>query len=102
MPGATGRSASLKWQLAIILPEEDRLIGNCGLRLDAPEVRSGHIGYELAPSYWGRDYVSERVLEKLGMQRERRQREHDWFKGRWWDRLLYGVLEHEWRGQATV
>ena len=121
-----------KWQLVVVLPEEDRLIGNCGLWLDAPEARSGHIGYDLDPNYWGQGYASEaarevlrfgfgelglhrawawciadnaasaRVLEKLGMQREGRQREHEWFKGRWWDRLLYGILEDEWRAQATI
>ncbi len=41
--------------------------------------------------------ASARVLEKTGMRREGRQRETDWFKGRWWDTLLYGLLEDEWR-----
>ncbi len=36
-------------------------------------------------------------LEKLGMQLEGRLREKEYFKGRWWDALLYAVLEQEWR-----
>jgi RimJ/RimL family protein N-acetyltransferase len=36
------------------------------------------------------------VLEKIGMRQEGRLREREYFKGRWWDVLLYGILEHEW------
>jgi ribosomal-protein-alanine N-acetyltransferase len=43
---------------------------------------------------------SARVLEKLGMQREGQLRENEWFKGRWWDTLMYGLLEGEWRAQV--
>ena len=41
--------------------------------------------------------ASARVLEKLGMRREARYLEHRWYKGRWWDTLLYAMLNHEWR-----
>ncbi|HEX2171041.1 MAG TPA: GNAT family protein [Dehalococcoidia bacterium] len=121
-----------KWQLAIVLPEQDRLIGNCGLRLDAPAARTANIGYELDPRQWGRGYATEamramlrfgfeelglhrvwawciaentasaRALERLGLLCEGRQREQEWFKGRWWDTLLYGILEGEWRGRAQT
>ena len=37
-----------------------------------------------------------RVLRKLGMQQEGRLREKEWFKGRWWDVLLFSVLRQEW------
>jgi len=43
---------------------------------------------------------SARVLEKLGMRQEGRLREHDYFKGRWWDVLLYGILHNEWQAQV--
>jgi len=119
-----------KYQLAIVLKEEGRLIGNCGLRRAAPGARVADIGYEIDPRYWGRGYATEaaraivafgfgelrlhrlwaacvlentgssRVLEKLGMRREGHLRENEWMKGRWWDTLLYGILDYEWRGQA--
>jgi [ribosomal protein S5]-alanine N-acetyltransferase len=44
----------------------------------------------LKPPAWAR------VLTKLGMLPEGRLRETDWFKGRWWDMLVYGILEQEW------
>ena len=93
----------------------------------------GDLGYDLAPRYWGRGYATEaaraivrfgfeelglhriwswciadnvasaRVMEKVGMRLEGRQRDKERFKGRWWDRLLYAILEDEWRaGQARA
>ena len=40
---------------------------------------------------------SARVLEKLGMRLEGRFRENEYFKDRWWDTLMYGILESEWK-----
>lgn len=107
-----------KFQLAVTLREGGQLIGNCGIRKETPEAREADIGYEFAPEYWGQGYATEaaramvafgfeelkvhriwswciaenvgsaRVLEKLGMQREGRLRENEWFKGRWWDTCL--------------
>jgi RimJ/RimL family protein N-acetyltransferase len=31
------------------------------------------------------------------MRREAHFRERDYFKGRWWDSMIYAVLVHEWR-----
>jgi RimJ/RimL family protein N-acetyltransferase len=42
--------------------------------------------------------ASTRVLEKLGMQLEGRLREKEHFKGRWWDTLVYAILEDDWKG----
>lgn len=113
------------YQLAITRGDDGRLIGNCGIRLRSLQSREADIGYELAPDHWGRGYATEaarallrygfaerglhrivancvaenvgsaRVLEKIGMQREGRLREHEWFKDRWWDTLLYAILDHE-------
>ena len=47
--------------------------------------------------------ASVRVLERLGMRMEGRLREERYFKKRWWDTLLYGLLEDEWRtGSSTL
>ena len=118
----------LKFQLAATLKADGQLIGNCGIRLRVANAREGEIGYELDPVYWGQGYATEaaramvqfgfselrlhrvwsrciadntssaRVLERIGMRQEGRLRETEYFKGRWWDMLVYGVLEHEWEG----
>jgi ribosomal-protein-alanine N-acetyltransferase len=43
--------------------------------------------------------ASARVLARLGMRLEGRLRDKEYFKGRWWDTLLYAILEDEWREQ---
>ena len=31
------------------------------------------------------------------MRREGLAREVEWYKGRWWDQLTYGMLDRDWR-----
>ena len=121
-----------KCQLAITLPETGDLIGNCGIRRKPDSEREADIGYELAPAHWGRGYATEavralvklgfrewrlhrisawcvadnvgsaRVLEKAGLRLEGRLCENQYYKDRWWDTLLYGLLVDEWREQGSV
>ena len=121
----------LKYQLAITLRSDRRLIGNVGIRMDHAEALEADIGYELAPEHWGRGYATEaarailrfgfeqlklhrisawciaentasaHVLEKIGMQLEGRLREREWIKGRWCDALTFAILDREWTGQAN-
>jgi len=114
-----------KFQLAIILKSKDRLIGNCGIRKGLLEDKEADIGYEISPTHWGLGYATEAtrailafgfmelklhrisattfventasvsVLQKLGMRKEGRLRENRWMKGRWWDTLVYSILENE-------
>ena len=116
-----------KFQLAITLASNGQLIGNCGIRKETPDTQEADIGYELDPHYWGRGYATEaahailafgfrelalhriwawciaenaasaHVLEKLGMRQEGHLRQNEWMQGRWWDTLLYAILEHEWQ-----
>lgn len=116
-----------KFQLALVLKASGRLIGSGGIRLSDLEAREASIGYELDPRFWGHGLATEaaremlrfgfddlgmhrifgdcvadnvtsaRVMEKIGMQREAWLREKTWFKGRWWDSLIYAILEDEWR-----
>lgn len=119
-----------KFQLAVVLRSDNRLIGNCGIRMESAGALEADMGYELAPEHWGRGYATEaarvmlnfgftelsvhriwswciaenvasaRVLKKLGMRLEGRLRENKHFKGRWWDTLLFAILDHEWRAQG--
>ncbi|MBI2856364.1 MAG: GNAT family N-acetyltransferase [Chloroflexi bacterium] len=119
-----------RFQLAITLPESGQLIGNCGIRRKLDNDWEADIGYELAPEHWGRGYATEaaraivgfgfrdlelhrisswciadntasaRVLERVGLHLEGRLQQNEYFKGRWWDTLLYGLLESEWRAWA--
>ncbi len=117
-----------RFQLAVVLKDTQRLIGNCGIRKASAEAREADIGYELAPEHWGWGYATEaaraivhfgftelklhritawciadnvasaRVLEKTGLKLEGRLREKEYFKDRWWDTLLYAILADEWHG----
>lgn len=116
-----------RFQLAITLPDSGLLVGTCGIRRKPESDWEADIGFELAPEHWGRGYATEaaramvdfgfrelglhrvsswciaenaasaRVLERVGLRLEGRLRENVFFKGRWWDTLLYGLLEGEWR-----
>lgn len=116
-----------KFPFALTRKEDGRLIGNGGVRVNDAKMREANIGYELDPRLWGHGLATEaarellrfgfaelgmhriyaecvadnaapaRVLDKIGMQREARLREKTWFKDRWWDILIYAILEGEWR-----
>ena len=121
-----------RFQLAVTLAESGHLIGNCGIRRKPENEWEADIGYELAPTHWGHGYASEaaramvdfgfrelklhrisswciadntasaRVLERAGLRAEGRLRENEYFKERWWDTLLFGLLEHEWRAGVSA
>ena len=116
-----------QFQLAIIRHEDGLLIGNCGIRRKPDNDWEADIGYELSPQYWGRGYATEaacaivnfgfgelglqrisswciadnvastRVLERLGFRQEGRLTRNEYFKGRWWDTLLFALLAEEWQ-----
>jgi ribosomal-protein-alanine N-acetyltransferase len=116
-----------KFQLAVTLRDGNRLIGNCGVRINDMALREGNIGYELDPRHWGRGYATEaareivrfgfeelclhriwswcvaenvgsaRVLKKVGFLEEGYLREKEFYKGRWWDQRVFGLLDREWK-----
>lgn len=115
-----------RYQLAIVLRDGERLIGNCGVRMQTAHSQIADIGYEIDRHYWGQGYATEaalallsfgfnqlhlhriwayciaentasaRVMEKIGMIYEGRQRQSEHIKGRWWDTFHYAMLEQEW------
>ncbi|MDZ4860012.1 MAG: GNAT family protein [Candidatus Hydrogenedentes bacterium] len=118
----------VEFQVAIVLRGTQELIGNCGIRKARADAHEAELGYEIAPEHWGRGYATEaaramvefgfgtlglhriaawcvaenagsaRVLEKIGMRREGVLREKEWMRDRWWDTVVFGMLETEWRG----
>jgi RimJ/RimL family protein N-acetyltransferase len=122
----------IKYQLAIVLKSNNQLIGNCGIRMDEENALEADIGYELDPQHWNHGYATEaasaivdfgfssfslhrvwswcvadnvgsaHVLEKLGMQLEGRLREKEYYKGRWWDTLMYAILTDEWKAYKKL
>ncbi|WP_367864217.1 GNAT family N-acetyltransferase [Pedobacter sp. WC2423] len=47
------------FELAIVLKEENRLIGGCGFRFDKQEAHKGNLGYIVNPLYWRMGYAKE-------------------------------------------
>jgi len=121
-----------KFQFGITLRDnEERLIGNCGIRKASVDSWEADIGYEIDPNHWGKGYGTEtaqallafgfrelalhriwahciadnapsaRVLEKVGMRWEGQLRENEWMRGRWWDTLIYGILDYEWEDHPS-
>lgn len=120
-----------KFQLAITIQGDDTVVGTCGIRRKPDNDWEADIGFELAPEHWGHGIATEaaqeivnygfstlkvhrisswciadniasaRVLEKVGLHLEGRLREHQYFKNRWWDTLLFGKLRADWEDPIT-
>ena len=114
------------YYLAMELVAEKRVIGFCGLKFKEGSHQEAELSYAMNRDYWGQGYMSEavealvdfafrelavhrvsgrccpenissaRVMEKIGMKQEGHLRENLHFKGRWWDTLIFGILNHEW------
>ena len=121
-----------RFQLAIVLRSDNRLIGNCGIRRNPENDSEADIGYELAPDCWGQGYATEaaaaivqfgfnvlalqrirswciadnsasgRVMERLGFRPQDRFRWQEYFKGRWWDTLTYALSADEWQERRGI
>ncbi|WP_268258060.1 GNAT family N-acetyltransferase [Bacillus niameyensis] len=104
-----------------------KLVGAGELAIDDISNRVGEMGYVVNPDYWGQGIATEaaqllikfgfqelelhrifatcdprnigsaKVLEKVGMTKEGRLREHKLIRDGWRDSFLYSILEHEWK-----
>jgi RimJ/RimL family protein N-acetyltransferase len=114
------------FDFALVLKDSIRLIGACGLHLNAG-IKDALMGYVLNRKYWNQGYMTEaakrivqfgfeelglkriyascdpantasvRIMEKIGMKFEGRQREEKFTRGNWRLSLLYAILETQWR-----
>jgi ribosomal-protein-alanine N-acetyltransferase len=119
MLAAQRASPRTVYELAIVRREDFALVGGCDLTLDGRG--EGDLGYVLARSAWGNGYATEacrallalgfetlglrrvfatcdpknvpsqRVMQRLGMLRERELRRHVHAKGRFWDSYEYAI-----------
>ncbi|WP_225414325.1 GNAT family N-acetyltransferase [Stigmatella hybrida] len=118
------------FDLAVVLREEERLIGRCGLKVADPEQREGALWYILDRSRWGKGYITEaseamlefgfgtlglhrvwadcdprnhgsvKVMQKLGMRHEAHFRENVFLKDEWCDSVIYALLDREWAART--
>lgn len=117
------------YDLAVVLREDGRLIGRCGLKVTSRDDREGALWYILHPAHWGRGIIPEaarallgfgfaelglhrvivdcdpantasiRVAEKLHMRREAHFVENARIKGEWTDSVIFALLDREWNAQ---
>ncbi len=114
-----------QYQLAIVLKDTGQMIGTCGVRLELDHQAS--MGCGVAREFQGAGYAQEAAeaiaefgFEKLnihrlyaetisdnraattmcrqfGMRKEAHLVEHRYFKGRWWDTVIFAMLHSEWK-----
>lgn len=108
----------------------DSLLGTCGFNAWFQSSRRAIVGYDLIRSHWRRGIISQaltailhfgfeqmslnraealtfvenlpsqRLLEKLGFQREGILREYEYLQDRFVDMAIYSLLEREFNGRA--
>lgn len=126
---AQADAVRLALNLAVVVADEDRLIGS--IRLSYQGSQNADLGYSLHSGYWRRGYGAEAagamlqlgferfglhriwatcdvrnagsygVMEKIGMRREGTFLQDVQVKGRWRDTHLYAVLAQEWAARRV-
>lgn len=112
--------------LGIVLPEENKVIGQISLMYRSKANQTAEFGYVINPKYGGSGYAteaagaaidylfsigifrrvfahldlrntaSEKLLKRLGLRKEAEFKEEEFFKGEWTDTLIYATLKEEW------
>lgn len=114
----------MQYKLALLVKPEIDFIGSCWLDITDATHKRASIGYFIDNRYWGRGYATEaakallkygfetlklhrieatcdadhqatrRVLEKAGLKREARLRQHRRRQSLWTDSCLYAIVEN--------
>ena len=115
----------LYYDWAVTLKSSGKMIGTCGFTSLAPEHQRGEIGYVISPEFWGMGIAkeaaeavirfgfeqmdlhrieakfivgndaSERVMQKLGMQKDGVFRDYMFVKGLFRDICFYSITAEE-------
>jgi [ribosomal protein S5]-alanine N-acetyltransferase len=126
------REPRTHYRFAITILSSDRLRGRISLTLNHPTIREYEIGWTLHYQDWGQGYAteaahavmnfafnrlkahrvvafchaenraSERVMQKLGMQREGLLREAIWLHDTWSNELVYAILDREFQNSQPL
>ncbi|MDA1348985.1 MAG: GNAT family N-acetyltransferase [Chloroflexi bacterium] len=116
-------------RVAFAIELDGKVVGGIGLRIDISK-QTAEIGYSLAKHLWGQGLISEaarevvrwgfetqnvekisafadsrnkqsfRVMEKLGMTRERLVKKRGFIRGERVDNVFYGLLREDWEKQT--
>lgn len=111
---------------AITIKPDEIVRGQITLALNIADIREWEIGWKVHYRYWGNGYATEaarrvlafafeelhahrvvafcnvantastRIMEKIGMLQDGRLRETRWWKGRWQDEYVFGILDRDW------
>ncbi len=112
--------------LGIVLPNENKVIGQISLMYKSKENQTAEFGYVINPKYSGKGYAteasgaaidylfstgkfrrvyahldirnsaSENLVKRLGLRKEAEFKEEEFFKGEWTDTMIYATLKNEW------
>ena len=123
MNGKIAENTDINW--AVCIKNTDKIIGFMGFYRTQPENYRTEIGYMILPEYEGKGYVteavkamlnyafnsvgfhsvdavidpdnvgSEKVLLKNGFRKEAHFIENEYFEGKFWDSVHYGMLKKE-------
>jgi RimJ/RimL family protein N-acetyltransferase len=118
------------FQLAIVLAEQNQLIGDLGMHFLADAPQQVELGITLSPSFQGEGYATEAMVEAFGflfyglgkhrviasmdprnlasitlvealdMRREAHFKRNYAAGDEWCDTLVYALLAEEWRGKT--
>jgi ribosomal-protein-alanine N-acetyltransferase len=108
--------------------DEFPLIGTCGVRIKDEVKRQASFGCAIARPYWSAGYAYEAshkiidfgftyllidriyaetlaensraclLAERLGMRLEGESGQARFFRGLWWDKVIYAITKDEWQG----
>jgi RimJ/RimL family protein N-acetyltransferase len=117
-------------QLAAVLTETGKVVGDCGIHFRADDPRQVELGITLTPAHQRRGLAAEalrsvvghvfgslgkhralavvdarhhaaaRLLRRVGFRQEANHVEHVWFKGAWGSEFVFALLRREWQGLA--
>ncbi len=124
--------ANICFQFAIILAEENRLIGDMGIIFTNHDNMQAEIGCTLHKDYKGLGYATEalngmigflfgtldkhriiasvdprntasiRLIERLGFRKEAHFKESYYLRGEWVDDIIYAKLKTEWEKSSMI